>query len=313
MSTTLSLPDDAVPDRDDVAPLRALPPVPAAAPLPLPTETPANAKPRRGLFARRAPRPPQGWGARWLVGISWPWFIAIVLGAGLLLAVVSAADTVLVKSAFDPLIGELEVFSWMVAVATAVLAALAALEAGRLMRKHRASGEITVAGPVATIAGWALVGLGLFVLRWKGAGLTAPQVVFEGSSPAADDGSGHLMMAMVLATLHLVTGATAFAQGFVLTNPEAFALRTARWAHRNLPAQLAEAEALTTRLAHNLGTRLQVIAEAEQAAETARQTRRAVAAHVRAATRLRVAQHLGRPEDTGLVRQPPDRPIPGVD
>lgn len=260
-------------------------------------------------------RPSPGWKAQGLVDVSWPWFLGGVAVAVLVQAAESGVDLLLIKSAFDPVIGANEGWSWLAAAAITLGSVVLAVEAGRLQRKHRADGSVSAAWPRGLLLVWAVVGAGLFLFRWRAADLDVPQVVFEGGASPPENTSGHLLLAVVLATFHLLAGATAFAQGYFLTNPEAFALRTARWRHRSVPARLAEAEAVTTRLAHNLGTRLTALAEADQAAETAKETRRAVAAHVQACVRVRIAQHLGQPSATGVIRHLPEAPIPlaGVD
>lgn len=249
----------------------------------------------------------RGWTARWMVNVTWPWFLVLTALDGLLLAVVSVADLFFVKGTLDPLIGEAEFFSWAVATTVAVLSVVAAVQAGRYSRKYRATGDDRGVA-IGLLVAWTALGLGLFVMRWIAGDLTA-DVVFEGGT-ATDDDTTHHLMALVLASVHLATGATAFLSGYALTNAEGFALRTARRMHRRVLRLLPEAEATYTRLATNLGARVTEMSEAAQAAETAKAVRRAVAAHVQAVARVRIAQHLGSPPATGVARPRPDDLLP---
>ncbi|WP_298797603.1 hypothetical protein [uncultured Pseudonocardia sp.] len=279
----------------------AAPPLNGAAALPASPGTRSRA---------RASRPPRGWAAAWLVNVDWFWFVVLLVLDGLVLALVSVADLFFVKSALDPLLGAAETVSWLVAVALAVLGVVAPVQAGRSARVHLATGH-DGAIAIALVAVWALLGVGLFVLRWKAGDLTVT-VHYEGDTGSADDAAaqGHHLMAIVLATLHAATGVTAFVSGYHLTNPVAFALRTARWAHTRVQRRLGPAEALFQRVVWNLGARVSDMAEAEQSAATARRVRQAVAAHVQAVARARIAQHLGDPSATGVTGPQPGDLLP---
>ncbi|MGY1829071.1 hypothetical protein ACI8AA_01435 [Geodermatophilus sp. SYSU D01180] len=259
----------------------------------------------RGRRRRREPARPRGWTAPWLVQVTWPYYLLLTALDGLLIAFVSVADLFFIKTTLDPLIGEAEVFSWIVALALATLSVLAPLQAGRFTRKYRATGHHRTSA-IALTAVWAALGAGLFVLRWIAGDLTTT-VIYEGTPTGGGDTAHHLM-ALVLATLHLATGATAFVSGYHFTNPEAFGLRTARFRQRRVERLLATAESRFTRLASALGARVADMSEAAQAAETAKRARRAVADHVVAMARLRIAQHLGDPSCTGGTRRPGERP-----
>lgn len=257
----------------------------------------------------RKPRQLRGWAAPWMANVDWFWFVVLLVLDGLVLALVSVADLFFVKSALDPLLGEAETISWLVAFALAALGVVAPVQAGRSARVHQATGH-DGALALALLVVWALLGVGLFVLRWKAGDLTVT-VQYEGDTGSDDTAAqAHHLMAIVLATLHVATGVTAFVSGYHLTNPVAFALRTARWAHVRVQRRLGPAEALLQRVVWNLGARVSDMTEAEQAAATARRTRQAVAAHVQAVARARIAQHLGDPSATGVTRPQPDDLLP---
>lgn len=273
------------------------------------TPVPAGNDTDRRATDRAAPRNggSRGWTARWMVNVTWPWFVGLAALDGLLLALISVADLFFVKGTLDPLIGQAEFFSWAVATTVALLSVVAAVQAGRYTRKYRATGHDRGVA-LGLLVAWAALGVGLFVMRWIAGDLTT-HVVFDGGT-ATNESATHHLMALVLATVHLATGATAFLSGYALTNPEGFALRTARQMHRKVLRLLPETEATYTRLATNLGARLSEMAEAREAAETAKAVRRAVAAHVQAVARARIAQHLGSPEGTGVARSRPDDLLP---
>lgn len=303
MSAPHSLPgpDAGTPeDRTAAADRPALTPVPTTTPEP-PQATTAQGAPSG---RRRTKAAPLGWKARALVSVTWPWFVLGLLADGLILLAGAAGDLAFIKSALDPLLGQSELLSWGVSIGLSLVSLAAAVHVGRGYRKYRATGEEGVL-PVAVAVGWSVLGLALFVLRIAGDATVVPG--FEGAVAADDD---HVLMAVVLLGMHVALGILAAVSGYAFTNPEAYALRNARWAHAGLLKRLPGAEAVFTRMATNLGARVAEMSEAEQAAETAKAVRRAVAAHVQAVARVRIAEHLGSPEDTGGTRPHPGDLLP---
>ncbi|GAA4535254.1 hypothetical protein [Pseudonocardia xishanensis] len=277
---TRPLPDDEPP--------AAEPPARSAL-VPLPT------RPRRQSLRRLTE--PRGWVAPHLVNAGWQRVLWSVVVEAVVLAMSLGADLVFIKTTLDPLIGQDEILSWLVAVALGVLSAVLPLHAGAHARTFRAVGHGWVQALGLTVT-WLLLGAGLFWLRWAAADLNPGDLIAD---PDAIDRatSAHHVMAVVLATLYLATGAAAAVGGYRLTNPEASALRMARAALRRVEAALGPAEAAYARLLDAVAARTADMTDADPAAETARQLRRAVADHIRAVARVRIAQHLADPSATG--------------
>lgn len=256
---------------------------------------PLPARPRSRALRRLIE--PRGWVAPHLVNATrWRMLWSVVV-EGLLLAACLGADLVFIKTTLDPLIGQDEILSWLVAGALGVLSAVLPLHAGVHARTFRAVGHGWVHAVGLTVT-WLLLGVGLFWLRWAAADLNPGDLIADPDA-VQRAASGHHVMAVVLATLYLATGAAAAVGGYRLTNPEATALRAARQVLRRIDAALGPAEAAYARLLAAVAARVADLADADSAAETAREIRRAVAEQVQAVARVRIAQHLGDPPATG--------------
>ena len=230
----------------------------------------------------------------------------------LLLAAVTGVDLILIKSTLDHALRLPEAYSWAAAAGLTIASATLAFRCGSQTQIAQATGQST-AGTIAitTLAlAWLAVGVGLFWLRWNAAGFTpaAAQYDAAGTTSTADrQDATEKLLAVVLATIYLATGALAWLDGHKLTNHAATALRRTRRQLTRVNRLVAEKTARVTRLAENRTIHQHDLNSIETHRATARAARRGLAVELKEHARLQIALNLGDPEATGLVH---DRPAP---
>lgn len=255
-----------------------------------------------------AAAPPNGWKQEDLAdeddgGHRWR-----LVGAFAVLAVITTADLVLIKGTFNRVLREAEALSWTLGAALTLAAVAASYSAGVLTRKVVAAPRTSRAQTllaVALVGGWAALGAGMFILRWRAAEFAPQQIVFEGASASVAAGLEDVkekVLAIVLASVYLATGILAFVDGYKLTNPAAKAMRAARRAIRSLRPRLVAQEGLVARLVENLAIHRHDLTTIDTARDTALASRTALAAELKQHARVQIALHLGNPAATGLVR-----------
>jgi hypothetical protein len=263
----------------------------------------------RGETGRRVDVVPNAWmavdladeddrGRQLRVGALWP-----------ILAVVTAADLILIRTTFNRVLGDSEWLSWLLGAGLTFASVVAAFQAGAQARNalawrygrnpHRALA-------IALMTGWAIMGLAIFWLRWRAADFAPPGVQFEAATAdlgdAAREETREQILAVVLAGIYLLTGLLAFTDGFLHTNPAARALQGVNRQIAALSPLLDAKEGRVTRVQENLAIHEYELAAIDHDKQIALASRRALANELKEHARVRIAIHLGDPSKTGLVR-----------
>ena len=230
-----------------------------------------------------------------------------------LLALITAADLVLIKGTLDHVLRLAEQWSWLTAVGLTVTAVALAFSAGVQARIVQATGRTpTRSMLIAALAlAWLTVGVGLFWLRWNANSFTTAAATYDtGGAPVADSGNddqSHQFLAVVLATVYIATGVLAWLDGHKLTNRAATALHRTRHRLDMINPLVADKTARATRLAENRTIHAHDLATIEIHRQNAHAARQALADELKDHARVQIALNLGDPEATGLTRHRPVR------
>lgn len=232
--------------------------------------------------------------------------------AFLLLALITSADLVLIKATLDHALRLAEQWSWLTAVGLTVTAVALAFSAGAQTRIAQATGRTPARRTLiaALTLAWLLVGIALFWLRWNATSFTPAAASYETagttSGATSQDGQSHKLLAVVLATIYIATGALAWLDGHKLTNLAASALHRTRRRLDAINPRLADKTARVTRLAENLTIHTHDLDTIEAHRRNAHEARKALAGELKEHARVQIALNLGDPEATGLTQNRPD-------
>lgn len=230
----------------------------------------------------------------------------------LALAVITAADLVLIKSTLDHVLRLQEAASWVAAVGLTAAAVFLAFRHGAQCRITQAEGPTpaSTAQVTALTLGWVALGVGLFWLRWNAASFTPAAAQYDGTTAGPTDRQDHTekLLAVVLATIYLATGVLAWLDGYKLTNRAATALRRAHRALDRINPLVADKTARVTRLAEHQTIHEHDLDTIEAQRLIAHDARRALATELKEHARVQLAANLGDPEATGAVHDRPEDP-----
>lgn len=231
-------------------------------------------------------------------------------GAFLLLALITAADLVLIKATLDHALRLPEQWSWLTAVGLTATAVTLAFQSGVQTRIAEATGRTPARTAILVVLGlaWLLVGIGMFWLRWNAATFTQAAADYEATGAAGgvtDGDQSHKLLAVVLATVYAATGALAWLDGHKLTNRAATAMHRAARRLEKINPQVADKTARVTRLAENLTIHTHDLDTIEAHRLNARRARHALVGELKEHARVQIALNLGDPEATGLTQNRP--------
>lgn len=212
--------------------------------------------------------------------------------------ILGMADVILIKSTYNAILDELAWMSWVLALVTAIGATALAWSAGSyaaIALVHRNHSHAILAS--ATGAAWALLGAGLFWLRWNAAELGQTEVLVEGQSTAGDAAATqtHHVLAVVLITLYVMPGLLAFAHAFDLANPIAALQRATHARVTTLQTQLPHDEARATELTHLLERHHTELDHVPTNAQTAKNAAHDLATELKAYAAAETARQIGDP------------------
>ncbi len=232
----------------------------------------------------------------------------LMLTAGLILALVSVGDLVLIKSTLDRVLRQPEALSWVFSVSLATGSAALMVRSGHQARHRQAEGGHLLSMLMPALI-WVLLGAGLCYLRWNAVELAPAAAAFEGSQTAEGEDerlvAAEHTVAVVLLVVFAVTGTLAMLDGFQLTNPVAAAERTARRLLLTLDLQIAESQARLARLVDHAAIALHDVETVPGDAQQALAAHRALADELKELARVQIAGRLQDPAATGVVL---DRP-----
>lgn len=225
-----------------------------------------------------------------------------------ILTVVAAGDLVLIKSTFDRVMGQYEIFSWILAIGLTVAAISAMYSAGAETKTATAAGRTRTSSLKSTslVVAWVLLGVGLLWLRWNSQ-LFMGQTTYEGDSGAGTGQDLEHYLAIVLLMIYIATGVLAWVDGYKLTNGAAAAMRETRRQYRSTAADLAVKEGRVARLIENLAIHRYELAAIDRERDLALRARDDLAAELKEHARVQLAMQLADPAATGVVR---NRPTP---
>ena len=212
--------------------------------------------------------------------------------------ILGLADVILIKSTYNAILLTQEWISWVMGIVTAIGATVLAWTAGSyaaIALVHRNRSHAILA--TATGAAWALLGAGLFWLRWNAAELGQTEVVVEGQSTAGDAAATqtHHVLAVVLITLYVMPGLIAFAHAFDLANPIAAFQRATHTRVTTLQTQLPHDEARATELTHLLERHHTELDQVPTNAQTAKNAAHDLATELKAYAAAETARQIGDP------------------
>lgn len=223
--------------------------------------------------------------------------------ATLLLIVAGLADVTMAVPAFNGVLGQNPVLSFVCAVAFVLITIGAAVNAGREL-KHGNRVAVYAAG-VAVM----LLISGLLVLRITAAGINSSDVAFEGSSPTQNGALAEVPVAIVFATLMLATSILAAIDGFLLTVPRTVkSLRVLTQNQQHTDSQITSADAELTRHVENLQMAEGRIQHLDQDLQDALDGLEAFARELQELARTEIARYLGSPPTTSGLEVPLTRP-----
>lgn len=261
------------------------------------------------LTARETHEPPTrvvggGWKAPGLADETNRHYVARVVVTIAILLVISLADLLLIKSTLDRVLRLRQELSWLTSVGLTVAAIAAMMYAGAEAKRRYATGDRNTARLVLLVTGWALVGLGMFVLRWNASAFTFVEETDSGGTRPPDN---EWLVALVMLAIFVVTGALAFLDGWKLTNPVAARGRRTRRELAKVLRRLPDLEAHYARLLQHQAIHLEQLAQAQPDREAAERAHQALLDRLKEFARIRIAAHLGDPAATGVIRSRPSR------
>lgn len=267
---------------------------------------PPNHPPRGPGLTAAAPKP-GGWSAPEHTDETPRAYRARLLLAIALLVIITAADLLLITTTFNRILRDAEWVSWVLGASLTVASLAAAFHAGAYSRRADADPRASRRARTMAVglgAGWAALGVGMFVLRWQAALFAPTAVAYDGAAAAALAEFREQVLAVVLAAVYLANGIIAYHDGHKLTNPALAALRQARARLDALLPKLQAQEGRVARLVENLEVATQEHHRLPEERATAVAAREALAEELKAHARLQIALHLGDPAATGGVRPP---------
>ncbi|TDX03235.1 hypothetical protein [Kribbella sp. VKM Ac-2566] len=223
-----------------------------------------------------------------------------------IIGIVAAGDLAVIKSTLDLALNLREFYSWLVAIGLTLGAITLAMAAGRLYRRSTATGRSSTAVQIVVASAWAILGIALFVMRWRSGTFQVTTVTFGGAAPPqADQEKQEHLLALLLAGVYLATGVIAWLDGHHLTNDAAAGLRAARSQAANVAKRQAALEGLVARLTEHTEIHRHELVQVDAGAEQAVAELEALALELKAFARYQIAVHLGDPAATGVVRMDP--------
>lgn len=207
-----------------------------------------------------------------------------------------------VKGTIDVVLDQAEIISWMVSIGITLLSITSMLLAGHLFRVAKAVHQKPTLG-IWLIAGWAILGLSLVVIRFNGASWAA-SAISVGGAPLETGGENvakEQALAFILALVYLACGILAFVEGNKLFNLAAQGLIRVRRRLAVLRPRLSEQYGLVNRLAEVLQIARGVLNDQPHALRTAQIRLAAAADSLKSDARHRIALHLGDPSATNIT------------
>lgn len=217
----------------------------------------------------------------------------------LLLIVAGLADVAMAVPAFNGVLGQSPILSFVCGVAFVSIAIGAAINAGREL-KHGNRVAVYAAG-VAVL----LLISGLLVLRITAAGINTSTVAFEGSAPTQDGALAEVPVAIVFAALMLATSILAAIDGFLLTVARPVKdLRILTQNQQHTDSQITSTHAELTRHVENLQMAEGRILHLDQDLQEALKGLEAFGRELQELARTEIARHLGSPAATSGLDVP---------
>lgn len=209
------------------------------------------------------------------------------------LVVAGFADVVLAVPAFNGVLRESPVLSYICSIGFVVISIGAAINIGRALR--RGARPMFYAATVAVL----LIISGLLVLRVTAANVNASTATFEGSTATQDSALAELPIAIVFALLMLATTILAAVEGYLLTpSAQVTSFRVLSAEARHLDAEIAFKEAEKLRLVENGEMAEERIERLGDDLQQALAGLEAFARELQELARVEVARHVGNPVAT---------------
>lgn len=244
------------------------------------------------------------WKAPHLVAASTRRNLLVFVGLLLLVVLLSVYESLLIKPAVDQVVKNADLVSYLVSLMLSLAAAVLMMESGYHARKAHIDG-VRISVSRALVAGWALIGLGLALLRL----LPEPQVVSlldDLNAPTTDDGLGRrLLVAGVMLLVYVGAGILNNATGRSLFNPVAQAHASARRSRARLERRIAKRRARVALAFERLEVARGDLAAVPKLRTSAEQSVDAYFEELRQSARLRMLLPLGDPSITSAVAEDP--------
>lgn len=242
------------------------------------------------------------WHAPHLVGVTL--FTYVALRALFMIPLLAGGTTELsfVKGTIDIVIDQAEIISWLVSIGITLLSITSMLLSGHLFRAAKAVHQKPTFGRLL-IAGWAVLGLFLVVIRFNGASWATSSIVVGGAAldTGGDDVAKEQALAFILALVYLACGILAFVEGNKLFNLAAQGLIRVRRRLAGLKPKLSDQYGLVNRLAEVLQIARGVLADQPAALRTAEIRLAAAADSLKSDARHRISWHLGDPGSSNIT------------
>lgn len=252
------------------------------------------------VMSNTSDKPAAAWSAPHLAIVSNRQNSAVFWALLLLVGALSCYEAVLIKPAVDLVLNESDVWSWIVAVMLSVAAAVMMLESGYLARKARGEGHRSGTA-VWLLVTWAVLGLGIAVLRWDGIVQTQTPLTIGGVSTAQGDPREAWLIPLVLLAVFNAAGVMNNATGRTLFNPFARGHASARRTRARLTRRIARERAALADLVEQLEVAKSDLLTVPELRESAERTIEAFFAELLEETRLRMLLPLGEPEITSAA------------
>lgn len=244
------------------------------------------------------------WHAPHLVGVtsSRYWFVR-----GLFMIPLLAGGTTelsFLKGTVDTVIDQAEIVSWFVSIGITLLSITSMLFSGHLFRVAKAFHQKPTTGALL-IAGWAVLGLLLVVIRFNGASWTTSSIMVGGVALGGSDNvEKEQALAFILALIYLACGLLAFVEGNKLFNLAAQGFLRVRRRLASLRLKLYEQYGLVNRLAETLQIARGVLDDQPAALRTAQIRLASAADSLKSDARHRISWHLGDPISSNITDLP---------
>ncbi len=223
----------------------------------------------------------------------------------LMLIAFSCADLIFIKGTLDLILDQQEAVSWTVAIVLTIGSVAIMVKAGYLYRKAQDDGHGR-GWILVLVAGWALLGVALVVMRFNGAEWTSSAIAVEGQVGAVDETAKHQGIALLLGLIYISAGVFAYFEGMHDINPTAIEYMSLRPRVARLIDDITAQRGIVARAAEDLERakgNLAALPDARAAAEGALRYR---AEELMALARVRIANALGDPAATGITEIEPN-------